>query len=225
MSKTRSPIPPSVAAKLLFENQHRCCICGPNPNTDCGPGPVQIHHIDGNPANNAPRNLAVLGLVHHSKITGSQGFGRNYSQTEIRLYKKSWEALCKSRYESSNGSFHFSNGVEPIYRFIKSVVLGAHEHLYPSLELKAGDEVTFNLLSNKPVEFLIMTKRQHDRWLRNGEGMLYEQHTDVTEIDDYFEIPDDDHWLLIFCNHSAEEVEVAFSLSIWDAKGRLYYQK
>jgi hypothetical protein len=212
MGKSRSRIPSKVAAKLLFENQHRCCICGPEPKHDCGP--VQIHHIDGNPANNDPRNLAVLDLRHHSEVTGSQGFGRNYSQTEIRLYKKSWEALCKGRYESSNGNSNYSNGVELVYRFIKRVVLGAHEHLYPSLELKAGDEITLNVLSNKPVEFLIMTKPQHDQWLKNGEGMLYEQHTDVTEIDDYFEVPENDQWLLIFCNHSAEEVEVAFSVSV-----------
>lgn len=216
MSKTRSRVPPGVAATVLFQNQHRCCIGGPDPTAACGP--VQIHHIDENPANNDPQNLAVLCLRHHSEVTGNQGFGRNYSRAEIRLYKRSWEALCKARNGGANGDSHFSNGVAPICRFLKSVVLGAHEHLYPSFELKAADKITFSLLSNKPIEFLIMTRLQHASWLRKGEGMVYEQHTDVTEMEDYFEVPEDNDWLLIFCNHSIEEVEVAFSVFIWEAE-------
>lgn len=83
MPKVRISVPADVADEVLFANRHRCCVCH-EPRK-----PVHIHHIDENPENNDPGNLAVLCLDHHSDVTGNEGLGRNYSENEIRLFKES----------------------------------------------------------------------------------------------------------------------------------------
>jgi hypothetical protein len=51
---------------------------------------VQVHHIDDDPSNNDPDNLAVLCFDHHrdTQITG--GFDRKLSAGQIRLYRDDW---------------------------------------------------------------------------------------------------------------------------------------
>ena len=87
---TRRKIPAKLEAKLLADNLHACCVCHGN-NLH-----VQIHHIDGNPANNKPENLAVLCLNCHSKASGNEGLGKEFSELEIKEYKKRWESQCET---------------------------------------------------------------------------------------------------------------------------------
>jgi len=56
---------------------------------------VQIHHIDGNPSNNAPENLAVLCLRHHDLATMKVGLTAKLSEAEVRAFKQEWEAKCR----------------------------------------------------------------------------------------------------------------------------------
>jgi hypothetical protein len=84
-------IPDAVAGKVLYENDHTCCICNDETRD------VQIHHIDGKDANNSEANLAVLCLNCHSKATGNRGLGRKYSTEEVRRYKANWEVTVKRR--------------------------------------------------------------------------------------------------------------------------------
>jgi len=81
----------------MFENDHTCCICRERGKD------VQIHHIDGNHANNADRNLAVLCLDCHSRVTGRRGLGRSFSVAEVRKYKVDWESLVRKRRSLSSG--------------------------------------------------------------------------------------------------------------------------
>lgn len=94
MKTVRTLIPQATADRLLFANRHRCCICH-EPRK-----PVQIHHINENPNDHAWNSLAILCLDHHSDVTGSQGFGRNYRPQEIRLWKQNWEAQCRVWHET-----------------------------------------------------------------------------------------------------------------------------
>src|SRR6266487_675808 len=52
MAKARIPIPSETAASVLFRSDRTCCICRERGK------PNQIHHIDEDPANNDPANLA-----------------------------------------------------------------------------------------------------------------------------------------------------------------------
>lgn len=96
-------IPQNIADKLMFENDHTCCICrikGKN---------VQIHHIDCNNSNNESSNLAVVCLECHSKVTGDEGLGRRYSSGEIKRYKRTWESMSKERLISQLPKFPKEN--------------------------------------------------------------------------------------------------------------------
>jgi hypothetical protein len=77
--------------KVLFDNDHMCCICHEKGKR------VQTHHINGDSSNDNPSNIAILCLEHHSDATGSQGFGRKYGEGEIKHYKDDWEGIIKKR--------------------------------------------------------------------------------------------------------------------------------
>jgi hypothetical protein len=96
----RRKIPSDLEAKLLTDNLHTCCICHEN-NLH-----VQIHHIDGNPANNLPGNLAVLCLNCHSRASGDEGLGKSYSAREVIEYKKRWELRCAETTKSRAVTIH-----------------------------------------------------------------------------------------------------------------------
>jgi hypothetical protein len=59
--------------------------------------PVQIHHIDENPANNDVSNLAVLCLLCHDKTQVHGGFGRTYSPGAIRKYRDDWLRIVREK--------------------------------------------------------------------------------------------------------------------------------
>ena len=80
----RTPIPESVATEVLFSQDHTCCVCNERGK------PVQIHHIDENPSNQDPKNLAVLCFDDHDRTQQKGGFGRRLSAVEVRRYRDDW---------------------------------------------------------------------------------------------------------------------------------------
>jgi len=87
MPSGRDRIPRRVRTEILLANRHVCCVCQ-RIN-------VQIHHIDGDPSNNAPDNLAVLCLRHHDLATMKVGLSAKLSQAEVQAFKQQWEAECR----------------------------------------------------------------------------------------------------------------------------------
>ncbi len=85
-------IPKRIEAEVLFLNHHTCCICRQRDKD------VQIHHIDGDHANNSLENLAVLCLDCHSKVTGRRGLGKSYSRYELKRYKLQWQNVVRKSY-------------------------------------------------------------------------------------------------------------------------------
>lgn len=85
----RLSIPQNIADKIMFSNDHTCCICRIKGKH------VQIHHIDGDSSNNTMGNLAILCLECHSKVTSNEGFGRSYTDGEVRQYKRTWEFIVR----------------------------------------------------------------------------------------------------------------------------------
>ncbi|MBA7668996.1 hypothetical protein ES703_77119 [subsurface metagenome] len=82
-------IPQNIADKIMFSNNHTCCICRIKGKH------VQIHHIDGDSSNNTMENLAILCLECHSKVTSNEGFGRSYTAGEVKQYKRTWEFMVR----------------------------------------------------------------------------------------------------------------------------------
>jgi hypothetical protein len=91
MTKERIPIDSELAANVLFASDETCCVCC---NAD---RPVQIHHVDDNPANNNFENLAVLCLLCHDKTQIAGGFGRKLNAPLVRKHKTDWLQRVKNR--------------------------------------------------------------------------------------------------------------------------------
>lgn len=91
MKKSRIPIPPETAAELLFTSDHTCCVCRERGR------PVQIHHIDENPANNTKANLSVLCLLCHDDTQIKGGFGRKLDAKLVMQYRDDWHARVSVR--------------------------------------------------------------------------------------------------------------------------------
>lgn len=80
----RTPIPPDISAQVMYEHDRTCCVCNE-------PGKaVQIHHIDEDPSNHAPENLAVLCLQHHEETQVRGGFGKKLRDVDIRKHRDEW---------------------------------------------------------------------------------------------------------------------------------------
>ena len=84
-------IPRDVAAKVLFESDRTCCVC-----RERGKG-VQIHHIDENPSNHDPENLAVLCFNCHDQTQLKGGFGRKLDAQQVVRYLHDWRKRVANR--------------------------------------------------------------------------------------------------------------------------------
>ncbi len=82
-------IPPSVAAKALFQSDRTCCVCHVRSKS------IQIHHIDGDKHNHDISNLAVLCLECHADTQISGGFHRKLDAEQVILYRNDWVSLVE----------------------------------------------------------------------------------------------------------------------------------
>lgn len=94
--KKRIAIPPEVSGAVMFDADLTCCIC------EVRDKPLQIHHIDGNPSNNASSNLVPLCLDHHDKASSKSTISRSLNPNTISRYRESWFSRVRQRREISN---------------------------------------------------------------------------------------------------------------------------
>lgn len=94
MAKRRT-IPEKLAAEVMFASDRTCCICRFEKHK------CQFHHIDGDPANNAFNNLAVLCLHCHSETHSKGPFVRNTTPELVHLYNSSWREIIRHRLSPS----------------------------------------------------------------------------------------------------------------------------
>lgn len=86
MRKERREIPEDVAAEVLFRADRTCCVCRARHK------PVQLHHIDEDPANSVFENLATLCLECHNDTQLRGGFGRKLDAAQVKRYREDWHA-------------------------------------------------------------------------------------------------------------------------------------
>src|SRR6266516_1824121 len=90
-AKARTPVPPDVSAAVMFASDRTCCVCRQ-------PGlAVQIHHLDEDPTNHDPVNLAVLCLQDHNLTQVRGGFGKTLTAPEVRTHRDDWLERVRSR--------------------------------------------------------------------------------------------------------------------------------
>lgn len=88
--KLRVNIPKDIATEILFLSDRTCCVCQERK-------PVQIHHIDEDPSNNSPDNLAALCLDCHHQTQSKGGFNRKLDAPLVRRYKEDWLSSVATR--------------------------------------------------------------------------------------------------------------------------------
>ncbi len=83
---TRKRQSPATEADVLVLSRRRCCICfGLHRDVSIKQG--QIAHLDQNPSNAAPDNLAFLCLSHHDQYDSKTSQSKNFTVSEVKLYR------------------------------------------------------------------------------------------------------------------------------------------
>jgi hypothetical protein len=87
----RKPIPKDIASDVLVAHDRTCCVCQERGKR------VQIHHIDEDPSNSDPHNLAVLCFDCHDLTQIRGGVGRSLDVAQVIKYRDEWVARVAER--------------------------------------------------------------------------------------------------------------------------------
>lgn len=91
--KTRTPIPEDVKSDVLSRSNNRCCIC----QTPF----VVLHHIDEDPSNNDPDNIAPLCPNCHNQAHSHSALTVNLTPSRLKALRDRWYAYCEARKDAS----------------------------------------------------------------------------------------------------------------------------
>lgn len=121
--KQRIEIPSDVAAQVLFESDRTCCVCRVRGK------PVQIHHIDDDPSNSSPANLAVLCFDCHRDTQIRGGFDRKLDAAQIKKYKADWVKRVQSKRNEQGAIAEASTNDSGVLRYLQ-ITEKSEEHSY-----------------------------------------------------------------------------------------------
>ena len=88
----RKGIPPKVVAEVITASRRRCCVCLAL-RRDEAEKKGQIAHLDHDPSNNAPENLAFLCLEHHDQYDSRTSQSKGLMIEEVKRYRDELFAL------------------------------------------------------------------------------------------------------------------------------------
>jgi len=95
---------PKADEDVLLKSKRRCCLCfGLKGDYRVKKG--QIAHLDGNPANDKPDNLAFLCLEHHDEYDSKTSQSKSLQIGEVKAYReKLYQFLESSKLQGSETS-------------------------------------------------------------------------------------------------------------------------
>lgn len=99
----RVEIPEKIKNKVILKSSNACCIC----QTPF----VQIHHIDGNPANNEVDNLVALCPNHHTLAHAHSNMFRNLNPSVLKAFRDKWYIYCEARAQNFESDQKIRNGI------------------------------------------------------------------------------------------------------------------
>lgn len=82
----RPKIPPEIVADIVTACRRRCCLCFAL-RSDVGERAGQIAHLDHDPSNNAPDNLAFLCLDHREEYDSRTSQSKGLTIQELKRYR------------------------------------------------------------------------------------------------------------------------------------------
>ena len=85
----------TVKDDVLVRSRRRCCICY-GLHHDSEPKKGQLAHLDQNPCNNDPDNLAFLCLEHHDEYDSSTSQSKGLTKEELKRYREELYAHFES---------------------------------------------------------------------------------------------------------------------------------
>jgi hypothetical protein len=84
---SRKRVPDTIQADVLVKSRRRCCVCfGLNRDDTRKKG--QIVHLDGDPKNNCPENLAFLCFEHHDEYDSTTSQSKGLTRAEVERYRE-----------------------------------------------------------------------------------------------------------------------------------------
>ena len=134
----------------MAANRHTCCLCQHTRH------PVEKHHINGDPADNAWDNLAVLCRNCHGLVTGKNNLGTSYTPGEVLQYKIKWEQRCAEAGEDEIDS--------PIAEVHETKLIEGDEHEVYPFDMEAGDELVFSIDASDCLDIVICDEEDVDEW-------------------------------------------------------------
>src|SRR5689334_8019693 len=111
----RQKIPVATENEVLANSARRCALCF-HLNGDLEEKSGQIAHLDKNRANCAKSNLAWLCLLHHSVFDSKTRQHKNYTATEVKIYRA-------RLYKAVKNGLHFQTRSRPTSKDAESRIL------------------------------------------------------------------------------------------------------
>jgi len=109
-SKARKKIPKQLESILLYNAAKTCCVCR------IPRAPVEIHHIDENPANNIEENLVVICKNCHEEAHTKRPLSKSLTAGRLIDFKIRWQDEVKNR--SANAMLPSSNLDQAMWTYI-----------------------------------------------------------------------------------------------------------
>lgn len=192
----------------MAANRHTCCICH-EPRQ-----PVEKHHINGDPGDNAWNNLAVLCRNCHGLVTAKGNLGSSYSPGEVLQYKKLWEKSCAEADEQEIES--------PIEEVHETKLIEGNEHEEYPFDMQEGDELIFSIKASDCVDAVISDDEAVDRWAEGDvdeERQLPESYwhkTGVIHGEYAFIAPEEGQYVLLLVNWDEDSTEITVDVAVWE---------
>lgn len=144
----RRSIPTETQTEVLLKTKRRCCLCF-GLNIDFAQKSGQIAHLDKNPNNNSPSNLAFLCLDHHDKYDSSTSQSKGFTKKEVLTYQEQLIRHIESQIVKSlqplERPCYSKKELEEALKFH----MGTHRSQSLVLELEKGpktlDEITMSI--------------------------------------------------------------------------------
>lgn len=92
----RKPVPKHIEAEVAMKSRRRCCLCY-YIDGDVREKQGQVAHLDDDPSNNDPDNLAWLCIPHHDRYDGTTSQSKNYTMHEVKAYRRMLFDLIAAR--------------------------------------------------------------------------------------------------------------------------------
>lgn len=159
----------------MVANRHTCCICN-QPRQ-----PVEKHHINGDPGDNAWNNLAVVCRNCHGLVTQKGNLGAQYSEGEVLLFKLQWEKRCKTASADEIDS--------PLEELSETIVIRGGQHEAYPFDMKRGQELVFAIDANDELDLVICLEEDIEEWLDDSDD---DEEVEDTDEDDNSDGEDED---------------------------------